>query len=179
MTGTLIITNPPSATPPTISITNPAANTVFAAPASVTIQAAATNGSGTVTNVLFLVNSRILANVAAAPYSAITNNLIAGAYTLTDIATDNNGLTATNSTAISVVTPVAISVSAAAFSPPNHFRFSYSANTGLTYVVQVSSNLLTWSSLVTNAATASPMTFTNPNASSRNAFYRVGRLPNP
>ncbi len=179
MLGTLIITNPASATPPTVGITSPAPGAVFAAPARVTIQATPVNGSGTVTNVQFLVGARVLANVTAAPFSATTNNLAAGAYNLSVIAEDNNGLLATNSTTISVVTPVGIAISAAVFSSQNHFRFSYSANTGLTYVVQASTNLLNWNSLVTKTATTSPVIFTNPNAIGSDAFYRVGRLPNP
>ena len=180
MVGTLIITNPPSVSvPPTVGIISPLAGAVFAAPASVTIQAAVTNGSGTVTNVQFLVGSGVLTNETAAPYSATTNSLTVGSYALSVIAKDNNGLLATNTATISVVTPVAVAISAPKFTLPNHFQFSYSANTGLTYVVQVSSNLLNWNPLVTNTAMTSPVTFTNLNAIGSDAFYRVGRLPNP
>jgi hypothetical protein len=66
-----------------------------------------------------------------------------------------------------------------AFSSPGNFHFSYSANIGLTYVVQVSTNLSNWISLATNTATANPATFTTVESSGSGAFYRVELMPNP
>ena len=59
------------------------------------------------TNVQFLVGATVLTNETVAPYSATTNNLAAGSYTLSVIAADNGGATATNAVTISVVNPVA------------------------------------------------------------------------
>ena len=61
------------------------------------------------------------------------------------------------------------------------FRFTYTANTGLTYVVQSSTNLLSpnWTTLATNMAASGSMNFTDLNATFNPEFYRVGRLPNP
>ena len=103
MKGGIVVTAPNN--PPTVSITNPASGTVFAAPANVTIQASAADTDGSVTNVKFLVGSTVLTNDNTAPYAAVTNNLTAGSYTLFAIASDNAGATATNQVAISVVTP--------------------------------------------------------------------------
>ena len=179
MRGTIIV-NAPNL-PPQITITNPLSGTVFAAPANVVIQTAVTNGSGTVTNVEFLVGSGVLTNKTAAPFSATTNNLEAGSYTFSAIATDNNGLKATNSTSISVVAPVAISLTSPARTSPTNFNFNYSANVGLRYIVQHTTNLLSanWLTLATNTAAASPVNFTDTNATANLGFYRVGRLPNP
>jgi plastocyanin len=167
--------------PPTVVITNPAANAVFAAPASVTIRASAADSDGTVTNVQFLVGPTVLANQAAAPFSAVTNNLAAGGYTLSAIASDNLGATATNSITISVVTPVPLTISAIQQSPPANFQFNYAANAGLSYVVQRSTDLAStnWTTLLTNIAAGNPATFTDANATNNPGFYRVGRLPNP
>src|ERR1035441_8600574 len=104
MKGTIIVASPN--VPPTVSITNPVSGTVFAAPANVTIQASVSDTNGMVTNVQFLVGASVVTNKATAPFSAVTNNLAAGSYTLFAIASDNNGATATNQVAISVVTPV-------------------------------------------------------------------------
>ncbi len=60
------------------------------------------------------------------------------------------------------------------------FTFSYTADAGLSYVLQSSSNLVDWVSLVTNVAPGSQVLFTNALDPATSAgFYRVGRLPNP
>ena len=168
-------------TPPSVTITNPASGTVFAAPANVTVQASASDTDGTVTNVQFLVGSTVLSNDAAAPFSALTNNLAAGSYTLSAIASDNNGVKATNAATISVVSPVQVLLSAPQGLPPANFHFSYTANVGLRYIVQRSTNLIStnWTTIITNTAGSSPVTFTDINATVNPGFYRVGRLPNP
>lgn len=179
MTGAVVVAT--TLLPPTLAITNPAPGTVFAAPASVTIQATVTNGGGTVTNVEFLVGSSVLADKTVAPYSAVTGPLPAGNYTLSAIAMDTDGLSATNSATIGVVTPVAVAISAPAKTPPANFSFSYTANVGLDYLVQKSTNLLAtqWQALATNKAAANPVTFTDTNAGGTDTFYRVERMPNP
>jgi len=167
--------------PPTVSITNPTSGTVFAAPAKVTIQAAVTNGSGTVTNVLFLVGTNVLTNETTALFSAVTNNLAAGSYTLSAIASDNSGLNATNTVTISIVTPMTVVLTNAAKLSSTNFQFSYPANVGLSYVVQVSTNLASpnWIPIVTNVAASNPVVFMDNHATNNSGFYRVGRLPNP
>jgi plastocyanin/uncharacterized protein (DUF2141 family) len=163
--------------PPTVAITDPVSGALLAAPASVTIAATTTDTNGTVTNVLFLVGSTVLANITTAPFTAVTNNLPAGSYTLSAIATDNNGLTATNTVSIQVFTP--ISLGSSARSSGTSFQFSYPANSGLSYVVQRSTDLSNWISLSTNTATANPAIFSDTNATNNSAFYRVGLMPNP
>jgi hypothetical protein len=145
----------------------------------VSIQAGVTNGSGTVTNVQFLVNNALLASENSGPFSAVTNNVPAGDYTLSAIAEDNNGLLATNSVGISVITPMTVFLTSPSNSSPNNFQFSYSADVGLNYVVQRSEDLLSWNSLITNTAASNPVIFDDSNATNSVDFYRVGRLPNP
>jgi plastocyanin len=179
MKGTIIVAA--ANLPPSVTITNPVSGTIFAAPANVTIQASASDTDGTVTNVQFRVGTNVVANKATAPFFGVTNNLAAGGYTLFAIASDNSGATATNQVAISVVTPVSVLLSAPQPVPPTKFRFSYTANAGLSYIVQRSTNLLSpnWTTLVTNTAASSSINFTDLNATFNLEFYRVGRLPNP
>src|SRR5262249_41854555 len=79
-----------------VTITNPAPNASFQAPATVDISVWALDASGTITNVQFLVDSSLLTNVTTSPYHATASNLQIGNYTLTAIASDDAGFTATN-----------------------------------------------------------------------------------
>lgn len=77
--------------------------------------------------------------------------------------------------------PAPIVLSAPQFFPPAHFRFDYTASSNQNYIVQRSTNLTgsNWTTLGTNLATSSPVTFDDTNATVNAAFYRVGRLPTP
>ncbi|MGO8765386.1 MAG: Ig-like domain-containing protein [Limisphaerales bacterium] len=168
------------ASPPTLAITNPVTGAVFAAPASVTIHAAVTNGSSAVTNVQFYSGNIPLGSAPAAPFNFTANNLGAGSDSLTAVATAG-GITATSPAVnINVVTPVTVSLSNSAVMASTNFQFSYAANVGLSYVVQISTNLSgVWVSLMTNVAASNPVVFVDPQATNNSAFYRVGLLPNP
>ena len=58
------------------------------------VQALAADADGNVANVQLLVGTSVLASLNAPPFAATTNNLAAGTYTLSAIATDNNGIKA-------------------------------------------------------------------------------------
>ena len=167
-------------TPPSVTITNPAADVVLSAPANVTVQASAADTDGSVTNVQFLIGTTVLTNQTAAPFSAVTNNLPAGSYTFSAIASDDNGVKATNAVTVSVVTPLPLVISAPQFSSAS-FQFSYAANVGLSYIVQRSTNLVSpnWIPIFTNTAAGSPVVFVDNLATNNPAFYRIGLLPNP
>ena len=162
---------------PTVTITNPLSGAVFSAPANVKIAASATVSSGTVTNVAFFSNSSPLGSSQAPPFGITASSLSAGPYALTAVATAA-GVSATSAVVnVSVVSPIATSL-AAPGATNNQFFFSYTANPGLRYDVESSSNLFNWTPLVTNVAAGSPVFFTNP-VSQSSSFFRVGRLPNP
>ncbi len=82
--------------PPTVSLTSPANNANFNAPASITISANAADANGTVTKVDFYNGSTLLNSDASAPYSFNWTNVAAGTYTITARATDNQGATTTS-----------------------------------------------------------------------------------
>ncbi len=177
MTGQVFVAS--SGAPPTLSITNPLSGTVFAAPASVTVKAGVTNGSGAIANVEFLQGTSVLANETTGPFSVTDNSLAAGSYTITAIASDDDGFSATNSVNISVVTPVTVSLTNIFTLSRTNFQFTYPANIGLNYVVQRSADLINWTSLVTNMASSNPVVFVDSKATNGLNFYRVGRMPNP
>ena len=75
-------------------------------------------------------------------------------------------------------TPTPASLSGASINN-DQFSFSYTADAGISYVVQSSTNLVDWVSLATNVASGSPVPFTDAMNPAGAGFYRVGRLPNP
>jgi YVTN family beta-propeller protein len=81
---------------PTVSITAPANNATFTAPASVTINATAADADGTVSKVEFFQGATKLGEDLTSPYTYSWTNVAAGAYSLTAVATDNANLTTTS-----------------------------------------------------------------------------------
>jgi plastocyanin len=177
MTGSVIVQSAANQ-PPTVTVTNPPDGTVLSAPATITLAASASD-DGSVTNVQFFQGGTSLANVSSSPYSVAVNNLGAGDYTFSAVATDNGGLTATNAIVVHVVTPVAVVLSAMQRPSPTSFQFSYSANVGLQYIVLRSGDLMSFTPISTNPAASNPVTFLDSGATGAVNFYRVGRLPNP
>lgn len=169
---------PPPPPAPTVSITSPASGAVFAAPANVKFTVNASVSSGSVTNVAFFNGASSLGSSQTSPFNFTSGSLGAGSYSLTAVATAA-GISATSSVVnVSVVTPVATSLSAPTAGANNQFSFSYSANAGLNYVVESSSNLFNWTPLFTNTANSSSVSFST-DILPGDAFYRVGRVPNP
>lgn len=87
----------PTNTRPFVSIAAPADRTYFAAPASFTIAASASDFDGSVTNVSFYANSVKIGSASTAPFAFAWNNVASGLYDLTAQAVDNWGLSATSS----------------------------------------------------------------------------------
>nr|WP_211326217.1 glycoside hydrolase family 9 protein [Thermosporothrix hazakensis] len=81
---------------PTVSITSPANNASFNAPASITITANASSAGGSITKVEFYNGSTLLGSDTSAPYSYSWANVPEGSYTLTAKAYDDAGGTATS-----------------------------------------------------------------------------------
>ena len=167
------------ALPPGVTIISPAGGSVFAAPASVKISASVTNSSGAVTNVHFFSNGGSLGSVTTAPFKFTTTPLSVGAYALTAKATASTGLSATSAPVnISVVTPIAVSN----FFPRvtnGQFIFNHTANPGLRYAVENTTNFTAWSPVVTNTAASNSVEVRETFQVGNLRFYRVGRLPNP
>ena len=91
--------------PPTVSITAPANNAQYTAPATVTITATATASAGSISEVAFYNGTTLLGTTTSSPYSYIWTNVAAGNYTLIAQAYDSAG-------AETLSTPVSITVNA-------------------------------------------------------------------
>ncbi len=88
--------------PPVVAITNLTNGTVLSAPASLTVAASASDNDGAVAQVEFFLGGTSIGIDTSSPYSAVTNNVSAGTYTVSAVATDNAGAKATNSVSIIV-----------------------------------------------------------------------------
>jgi len=86
---------------PTVSLTSPANNATFSAPATIELTADAQDTDGTVTQVEFFQGAVLVATVTSPPYTFTLNDVLAGSYSFTAKATDNLGAT-TTSAAVSV-----------------------------------------------------------------------------
>ncbi len=168
--------------PPTVSITSPTNGATFTAPATVPITATASSSSGTIASVKFFANGNIIGTATTSPYTASASALPAGSYTLSAIATDNSGASATNSIQITVgaAVPVNITLSAPSLSG-GQLQFTASGLTvGKSNFVQASSDLASrnWVSIATNlaAATNASVSVSAP-VNSPYSFFRIVQAP--
>jgi regulation of enolase protein 1 (concanavalin A-like superfamily) len=95
-TNVTVNTASSSNTPPTVSLTNPAAGATFTAPANITVSANASDADGTVSRVEFYAGATLIASDTTSPFSYAWNNVPAGSYSLTAVAYDNAGASTTS-----------------------------------------------------------------------------------
>jgi hypothetical protein len=118
-------------TAPAASITLPADSASFFTPASITINATATDAGGSIYKVDFYNGSTLLGTSNTSPYSFVWTGAAAGNYVITVKATDNGGLTTTSSAVnISVTNPIKPTVSITA--PANGASFLPLSNITIT-----------------------------------------------
>jgi len=94
---------------PTVSITSPANNATFTAPAALSVSSNAADSDGSITQVDFYNGTTLLGTDNTAPYSYTWSNVSAGSFSITARATDNGGAVATSS-AVNVTVTTVVSV---------------------------------------------------------------------
>jgi hypothetical protein len=93
---------------PTVTLTAPPGGSTFTAPASIAIQASASDPENQLVRVEFYSGATLLGSDTTAPYTFAWSNVPAGSYTLTARAYDAAGASATSaSVAVSVAAPPA------------------------------------------------------------------------
>jgi subtilisin family serine protease len=81
---------------PSVQLTAPTAGSAYSAPATIGLVAMASDVDGSVTQVAFYAGASLLGVDQAAPFTFSWSNVLAGTYSLTAVATDNVGATATS-----------------------------------------------------------------------------------
>jgi chitinase len=90
---------------PSVSLTAPTAGSSFAAGANIAVSANASDADGSVARVEFFRGTTSLGVDTSAPYSVTWSGATAGSYSLTAVATDNLGATATSAAVSITVQP--------------------------------------------------------------------------
>jgi hypothetical protein len=140
----------PSSTnqPPNVSITTPANNASFAAPASVVLGASATDTDGTVASVSFYAGGTLLGTDNSSPFGMTWSNVAAGTHSITAIATDNDGATRTSA-------PVSITVTGTSTPPPSGHSVIF--NPSSNHATNVSSYIVEFFVSGANTSTGTPV----------------------
>lgn len=117
--------------PPTVSITNPGNNTSIVAGQQIALTASATDVGGSIASVQFKVNNiNQGAALTSTPYTSSFTPASAGTYSITAVATDNQGLTTTSN-------PVSLTVVAQASNQPPTISITSPTNNAAITVGQV------------------------------------------
>ena len=115
------VTAAPPNEPPTVTLTAPGAGASFTAPATITLTASASDPDGSIAGVDFHVGATLVGSDLTSPYSVTWSVSTAGTYTLTAVARDDSGATASSA-------PVSITVAAPADPAPRYAVFNASGN---------------------------------------------------
>jgi len=133
--------------PPTVSLSSPATGASFTAPASVTLSATASDPENQLARVEFFAGTTKVGTDTTAPYSYSWTNVGAGTYSITAVAYDTAGASATSAAR-------SITVTGTTTTPPRYVVFTASTN----HSTSVTSYLLTIFAAGANPATATPIT---------------------
>lgn len=157
--------------PPAVSITSPLDNAKLKAPGPLTIQASATDVDGAISQVEFFQGVTSLGVVNAPPFTLVLNNVAIGDYTYSARATDNSNATADSAAVAVSVNPA---VTGATVTSGNQFQIEIMGVDGVTYDVQVSTDLVNWTTIgqVTAGPGATPFLDTTLAGSVGQRFYR-------
>ncbi|HEX7779721.1 MAG TPA: S8 family serine peptidase, partial [Vicinamibacterales bacterium] len=105
--------------PPNVSLTSPAPSSSFLAPATIALEAAASDNGGSVARVDFYAGGTLVGTDTASPYAVTWSNAPSGNHVLAAIATDNLGATTASSAVNITVT-----------NPPWRVNVAHAANGG-------------------------------------------------
>jgi hypothetical protein len=129
LTVTCVATAGAQTQAPVVSLLAPASGTVYTAPATIAVSAAASDSDGTVTQVLFYAGTTLIGSDTTSPYAITWSNVAPGTYWLTAVARDNAGVSTTSAARYVVSANEAPTVSLTG--PANGSTFSAPASIAL------------------------------------------------
>lgn len=100
-----ITVGPPNTVPPVVAVTSPSTGARFINPATIVLEAAASDSDGTVEKVEFFNGPVKLGEDSSPPYSFTWENVEVGSYTITAVATDDQTATTVSAPVIVEVVP--------------------------------------------------------------------------
>lgn len=86
---------PPNSAP-SVALTSPASAAAFTPPANITVSADASDADGVVRRVDFYAGAQLIGSATSTPYAITWGNVASGTYSLTAVATDDDGATTTS-----------------------------------------------------------------------------------
>jgi len=156
--------SPAPATPPTVSLTAPSDGARFTAPATISITADPSAGSGTVASVSFWAGSTLIGQDTRAPYSTTWTDVPAGSYELRAVVTNSGGATALSApvnitvTAASQPAPAPVTANLTVVNGAGSGTYSVGAIVSIAATVPVGQQFVAWTgAAVQNAAVASTL----------------------
>jgi uncharacterized repeat protein (TIGR03803 family) len=175
-TASLVTVTVTTNSPPTVTITTPINGASFIAPATITIQADASDSDGSITNVQFFDGETFLGSVASSPFN-FSVSLAVGSHALFAIASDNLGAT-TTTLPVTVIGLTETVISGVTNLPDGTFQFAFTNTPGASFTVLTSTNITLPLDEWTSAGAAletSPGSyqFTDETTSSPQRFYRI------
>jgi regulation of enolase protein 1 (concanavalin A-like superfamily) len=135
---------------PVVSLTAPAGGATFTAPASITVSAQASDPENRLARVELFANTTRIGSKTAAPFTVTWTSVPAGTYSLTAVAFDLDGGSATSPA-------VTVTVNAVASTPPTTVSFQKSAD----HATLVNYYLLEVFAAGANTSTATPVSSLN------------------
>jgi hypothetical protein len=165
-----------------VAVTSPTNGATFAAPWAGAIRGTDSDPDDTVSTVAFFAGQTLLGTITNPPasFSFSVPNLAAGSYSLKAVATDSRGATNTSAAVtVNVISAASISLTSPQRQSSTTFKFTHSANSGLSYIVRRAEVLPNWTNIATNTATSNSITFVDSNATTPVNFYSIQLMPNP
>ena len=178
---------------PTVSLTAPTNNATFAAPATVTLTATASDADGTISKVEFYQGSTLITTKTSSPYTYSWTSVAAGTYSITAKAYDNNNGTKTSAavnitvtgnqaptvsltapTVLSYVAPATVSIAAnAADADGTVSKVDFYQGTTLLYSDATSPYSYSWTGVAVGTYTIKAIATDNANATTTSSTVTI------
>jgi hypothetical protein len=129
---------------PSVNLTFPVDGTRFRAPATIPLEAAASDVDGRVTRVSFFSGTNLLGVISSLPYRIPWDNVPVGEYEIFAVALDDEG--ATNRSA-AITVSVHPAITRALVSQGGQFEILVIGAMGATYDIEISSDLVRWTKI--------------------------------